>query len=353
LRQQFDGAAWRSLQRHILELEYERAEARDRADMLTSLHRAFGGIAVTRGPQAILERALRAAFDPLGFSRAIFFTIDKAAGTTGQITARLRLDGGDLVESAAEIIEFTGDRPGNALVAVASGERDHDVGASCDLSSPLVDCRGWYVLARLDRESRPTGLLYVDGHRHPAPREPETSLVRTLAAIAAVAIDNATLFAQMQRLADRDPLTNLLNRRAFSIRVAGELERCKRERRAAAYAIIDVDDFKSVNDAHGHTFGDVVLTRVAQTLARCSRPQDIVGRFAGDEFVVLFTGIDAALGYALVARLSSELRSADLRCSIGAALYPHGGTDADALFLAADRALYRTKAAGKNGFNFA
>ncbi len=353
MRQQFDAAAWRSLQRHILELEGERAEARDRADMLTSLYRAFGDIAVTRGPQDIIERALRAAFDPLGFSRAIFFAVGPPAGAAGPITARLRLDRGDIVESAPEVVEVMDGRLGNALAAVASGERDHDVGTDCDLSSPLVDCRGWYVLTRLDRESQPTGLLYVDGHRHRVPHEPETSLVRTLAAIAAVAIDNATLFAQMQRLADRDPLTNLLNRRAFSIRVTGELERCKRERRAAAYAIVDVDDFKSVNDAHGHTFGDVVLTRVAQTLARCSRPQDVVGRFAGDEFVVLFAGIDAALGYALVARLSSELRSADLRCSIGAALYPHGGLDADALFLAADRALYRTKAAGKNGFSFA
>jgi diguanylate cyclase (GGDEF)-like protein len=329
----------------MLELEYERAEARDRADMLASLHRAFADIAVTLGPHEILERTLRSAFDPLGFSRAIFFAIDRPA----RITARLRLDGGDAVETSDEAAD---DRPGNALTAVAWGERSHDVGTSSDLSSPLVDCRGWYAIARLDRGRRVSGLLYVDGHRHPAPREPETSLVRTLATIAAVAIDNATLFAQTQHLAERDPLTSLLNRRAFSARVATELERCGRERRAAAFAVVDVDDFKSVNDTRGHAFGDAVLTNVARTLARCSRPQDVVGRFAGDEFVVLFTGIDAALGYALVARLSAELRSADLRCSIGAALYPHDGADGDALFIAADRALYRTKAAGKNGFTF-
>ncbi len=337
----------------MLELEYERAEARDRADMLTYLHRAFADIAVTRGPRAILERTLRTAFDPLGFSRAIFFRLEAPA----RIEARLKLDGGDLIEIAEEPEhERPGDdRPGNSLLAVASGDLDHDMGTGRDLSSPLVDCRGWYAIARLASasEREATGLLYVDGHRHPEPHEPEMSLVRTLAAIAAVAMDNATLFAETQRLAERDPLTNLLNRRAFSARAAGELERCKREQRAAAFAVIDVDDFKSVNDTHGHAFGDAVLTRVARTLARCSRPQDVVGRFAGDEFVVLFTGIDAALGYALVARLSSELRSAELRCSIGAALYPHGGTDADALFLAADRALYRTKASGKNGFTFA
>jgi diguanylate cyclase (GGDEF)-like protein len=346
MRPSLDASAWRALQRHVLELEHERSEARERADLLTSLHRAFAGIVVTRGPQAILERTLRAAFDPLGFSRAIFFTVE----TPARITARQQLDGGDAIEI---IDEPASDRPGNALFAVASGDLEHDVGTSRDLSSPLVDCRGWYAIARLDAGRHAAGLLYVDGHRHPEPHEPETSLVRSLAAIAGVAIDNATLFAETQRLAERDPLTNLLNRRAFAARAAGELERCKRERRAAAFAVIDVDDFKSVNDAHGHAFGDAVLTRVARTLARCSRPQDVVGRFAGDEFVVLFTGIDAALGYALVARLSSELRSAELRCSIGAALYPHGGADADALFLAADRALYRTKAGGKNGFTFA
>jgi len=326
--------AWRSLQRHALALEHERAEARERAEMLAALHRSFADIAMTNGPREIVERTLRTALDPLGFSRATFAS---ATGRTG-LPASLTLDGGELDESMS---------PGDALTG-----RNHDVGTRNDLSAPLVDCRGWYVVTPLEHAGRAHGTLYVDGHPHPAPLEPETSLVRALAAIAAVAIDNSALFADLQALAERDPLTGLLNRRAFDARAVTEIERCKRERRCAAYVLVDVDDFKSVNDSRGHAFGDAVLTRVARTLSRCSRPQDVVGRFAGDEFVVLFTGIDAALAYALVARLSSELRASGLKCSIGAALYPHTETALEALFDAADRALYRTKAAGKNGFLF-
>jgi diguanylate cyclase (GGDEF)-like protein len=289
---------------------------------------------MTNGPREIVERTLRTALDPLGFSRAAFSPVRERAG----LPATLTLDGGELFEAIA---------PGDALAG-----RGFDVGTRCDLTAPLVDCRNWYVVTPLEHAGRAHGTLYVDGHRHETPLEPETSLVRALAAIAAVALDNSALFADLQALAERDPLTGLLNRRAFDARAAAEIERCKRERRCAAYVLVDVDDFKSVNDSRGHAFGDAVLTRVASTLTRCSRPQDVVGRFAGDEFVVFFTGLDAALAYALVARLSSELRANELKCSIGAALYPHTETALEALFEAADRALYRTKAAGKNGFIF-
>jgi diguanylate cyclase (GGDEF)-like protein len=326
-------SASRVLQRQLSELEREYSQARDRAQMLDELHRSFAAIASTCGPQEVVERTLRAAREPLGFSRGFFFGAAGPPDSPG-----LALRGGELIETAGP------DRP--------LADRDFDVGTCADLSAPLVDCRGWYVVARLAHAGRTHGSLYVDGHAYAAPREPQTSLVRALAAIAAVAIDNITLVTQLHELAERDPLTGLLNRRAFSSRSAAEIERCKREGRCAAFVLVDVDDFKSVNDSRGHAFGDTVLTRVARTLTRCSRPQDVVARFAGDEFVVFFTGVDAALAYALVARLSSQLRSCDLKCSIGAALYPHAGDGADALFLAADRALYRTKTAGKNGFAF-
>lgn len=341
-----DDGAWRSLQTQLIELERDRSEARERLEMLARLYAAFADIAVTNGPQEILDHTLRAAHDPLGFSRAIFFSIEPPIG----ITARRVLDGGDTVEGDGGPTDAA---PGNALLTAAYGESGYDVGFSSDLSAPLVDCRGWYVIARLEHAGRVVGLLYVDGHRNETPREPETSLVSTLAAVAAVAVDNSRLFAQTLLLAERDPLTGLFNRRAFSARASAEIERCQRERNAVAYAVVDIDDFKAINDSKGHAFGDMVLTRVARTLSRNSRPQDVVGRFAGDEFVLLFTDVDAAQAHTLVARLSSELKIDEVSCSIGAALYPKDGCNAQALFLAADGALYATKARGKNGFTFA
>ena len=117
--------------------------------------------------------------------------------------------------------------------------------------------------------------------------------------------------------------------------------------------MIDVDDFKSINDTYGHGHGDTVLQLVAATLQRGARTRDLIGRYAGDEFVLLLAHDEPQLARTLVTRISSDLRAAGLRCSIGAARYPHDAENAGELSAAADRALYATKAAGKNGYSFA
>jgi diguanylate cyclase (GGDEF)-like protein len=124
-------------------------------------------------------------------------------------------------------------------------------------------------------------------------------------------------------------------------------------RRNLTYAMIDVDDFKTINDTFGHGHGDSVLQSVAATLSRGARAGDLIGRYAGDEFVVLLAHEEPKQSTSLVARISSDLRAAGLQCSIGAARFPQDADDAGALLLAADRALYAAKAAGKNGYSFA
>ncbi len=123
--------------------------------------------------------------------------------------------------------------------------------------------------------------------------------------------------------------------------------------RGCTYVMIDVDNFKAINDTLGHLHGDAVLKRLADVLLGGARMQDVVGRYAGDEFVVLFVGVDRPLAEKLVERLSSTLRENDLSCSLGAAFFPDDATDAIGLINAADRALYETKRSGKNGFRFA
>jgi diguanylate cyclase (GGDEF)-like protein len=209
------------------------------------------------------------------------------------------------------------------------------------------------VLSALTNAEGTLGLLYLDGHRSRDPREWETGLVRALATLAAVCIDNSLLLERTEELATRDPLTGLLNRRAFSQKLAEALQAGSSEGRSLTYVLIDVDDFKRINDTRGHAHGDAVLQHLAQTLTRSSRAGDIVGRYAGDEFVVLLPNIDVEISRVLVGRLSTELRAQGLHCSLGAAIFPKDAIDAEGLLCAADRALYATKAAGKNGFSFA
>ncbi len=336
----------RSLGARLLELERERSEARDQARLLLALQDAFARIAVTRTPQQVVAAMLRAAYAPLGFSRGIFFRIDRAHG----IEALWQLDGSETIEPSREIVDL---RPGGAILRALRGEIAQCVGRAEDLSAPLVDTRGWYVLSALTNAEGTLGLLYLDGHRSRDPREWETGLVRALATLAAVCIDNSLLLERTEELATRDPLTGLLNRRAFSQKLAEALQAGSSEGRSLTYVLIDVDDFKRINDTRGHAHGDAVLQHLAQTLTRSSRAGDIVGRYAGDEFVVLLPNIDVEISRVLVGRLSTELRAQGLHCSLGAAIFPKDAIDAEGLLCAADRALYATKAAGKNGFSFA
>ncbi|GAC1442301.1 MAG: hypothetical protein NVS2B8_07830 [Vulcanimicrobiaceae bacterium] len=339
-------AELRSLTNRITELERERADARDEADLLRRLQSVFTTIAVSRSPDDVIAGMLRAAYEPLGYSRAIYFSVDRNRG----IEARYQVDRNDTVEPSTEEIDL---RPGSSVLSLLRGDAANSVGRAGDLSAPFVDVRGWYVLGALTNSDGTIGVLYVDGHRHGIIRERDVTLVHALATIASVAIDNSVLFARTQELAMRDPLTGLFNRRAFAERLLAEIEACRLYGKSLAYIMIDVDDFKKINDSLGHAHGDAVLRRLGDTLVRSSRTDDVVGRYAGDEFVVLLTNVDLEQARALVARLSAELRLANISCSVGAATFPRDADDAGGLLAAADRALYATKAAGKNGFAFA
>lgn len=336
----------RAMSARLQELERERSDARDQAHVLLALQEAFKQIAVTRAPDEVIAHMLQAAYQPLGFARAIFFAVDRESG----IAARWQLDGSDTVERSSEAPDL---QPGSAMLAALRNPTNGIVGYAGDLSAPFVDVRRWFALAPLTHAEGTNGLLYVDGHRNSEPREWEIGLARGLATIAAVSYENSLLFARTQELAERDPLTGLYNRRAFQQRLLSELEVSRTSGRAFMYVMIDVDNFKAVNDTFGHSEGDTVLRKLAAALVRGSRTHDIVGRYAGDEFVVLFSGVDRTLAETLVERLSVTLREHQLSCSLGAALFPQDGLDAVSLLAAADAALYETKRAGKNGFRFA
>ncbi len=156
---------------------------------------------------------------------------------------------------------------------------------------------------------------------------------------------------ELESLARTDPLTGLLNRRALSQRLA---ERFAHPGTVPfVVAMLDLDRFKPVNDDHGHAVGDALLCALSARLTSCLREGDLVARLGGDEFALIFDApreIDAVANriVALSAVLSRPYRLAghDIRvsASIGAAVFPYDGDTMDALFEAADAALYRAKA---------
>jgi len=164
----------------------------------------------------------------------------------------------------------------------------------------------------------------------------------------------------LQDRADRDALTRLLNKTAGRKQVEEYLSRFSGGA-SCAMLIIDLDNFKEVNDRYGHLFGDAVLRQAAREIEKLFRAQDIVSRIGGDEFLVLMRGVsDRNLVAGRCQRLlnifattfRSGKRNLPLGCSIGIALSPEDGTDYYALFNHADQALYRAKARGKNDYCF-
>jgi diguanylate cyclase (GGDEF)-like protein len=159
--------------------------------------------------------------------------------------------------------------------------------------------------------------------------------------------------AQLRLLATHDPLTNVRNARAFSDELAQELERSRRYRRPLALIYLDLDDFKHVNDAHGHATGDAVLRLVADAMRNAVRAADVVGRLGGDEFAVLMPETDGAVAHAAATRLASGIRTVfrgtpSVTASIGVVAATGGAAGTDALLRKADQAMYEAKRGGKD-----
>jgi diguanylate cyclase (GGDEF)-like protein len=158
---------------------------------------------------------------------------------------------------------------------------------------------------------------------------------------------------QLSRLATNDPLTGLVNARSFAARLTQELERNRRYPRPLALLYLDLDDFKVINDSHGHQTGDAVLRLVADAMRSSVRQADIVGRMGGDEFAVLMPETDSALADAAAKRLVAGLRSVfkgtpTVTASIGVVSCSAPDANTDELLRRADQAMYEAKRTGKD-----
>jgi diguanylate cyclase (GGDEF)-like protein len=147
---------------------------------------------------------------------------------------------------------------------------------------------------------------------------------------------------ELARASRTDHLTGSLNRRGFYARAEEELARAERGGSPLAFVLVDLDDFKRVNDAHGHAAGDELLRWVVQALQADLRPSDAVARLGGDEFAALLPGLDAAGAAEVADRMRADLRERT-SASFGVAAYPEMG-DVEELLARADAQLYADKA---------
>ena len=162
--------------------------------------------------------------------------------------------------------------------------------------------------------------------------------------------------AALSKLSVTDGLTRLNNHRYFQDQLTSELKRLSRHANGLSMLIIDIDNFKQLNDQHGHAAGDEILMQIARILGESVRQTDLLARYGGEEFVVVTAGTDLAGAAVLAQKICTDvaessfiiddtMRPRGVTVSIGVAQF---GGNRNKFFQAADNALYRAKEAGKN-----
>ncbi len=283
------------------------------------------------GELALRSGDLPAALDALGAADALF----AALGLAEQHALTLL--------HLSEALEAQG----QAAEALAAFKRYHAIDR--EHRSQAAEARLHVLEARLQLERSEAELAQA--------REREGTLAALNARLVEADHQRGALMAELERHSFEDALTLVANRRAFEQRLALELERARRHRSPLALVLIDVDHFKQINDGHSHGVGDAVLRQVAQLLRAPLRQPDLLARLGGDEFVLLLPDTELAGAIALSEKLCRSVAAhdwqtlaAELRVtlSLGAAPLSPEAPSAEALLQAADAALYRAKAAGRN-----
>jgi diguanylate cyclase (GGDEF)-like protein len=226
---------------------------------------------------------------------------------------------------------------------------------------------GTAIAFPLQCRSRTVGaLVALDPNPSSAPPRIGASLLMTLKALLeppAIALDNAVAVQRAEALSVTDDLTRLYNSRYLNQVLKRETKRAIRSNRPLSLLFLDLDGFKQVNDHHGHQAGSKCLVEAAAVIRGCARETDVVARFGGDEFSLILPDTGPEGASSVAKRIQDRLRasrflesdglSVRLTASIGVATLPKAAESAEELLRAADIAMYKVKAAGKDGIHVA
>ena len=323
----------RELAERLEELNQERARLQE------AMRRIGETFAANLDRQGLLEIVVKTAVDGVGAEAGRASVRQNARAPLEQVTHLGRVTELEEAIRAAEAKVLETGEPCEAnLDGVAALSHPLRLG-----DEPQGQVSGVVSVARSDR----------------AFTSPERELFDYLAEQVVVSIENVGLHETVERQAVTDELTGLFNRRRFQEAMATEVERSKRFGQAVGLVLLDLDDFKAVNDTYGHQQGDLVLREVARVLRERSREIDAPARYGGEELAVVLPGTDLEGAYNLAERVRAGIEELELpllegngalrvTASFGVATLPGSADDTRGLVAAADEALYRAKRAGKN-----
>lgn len=238
--------------------------------------------------------------------------------------------------TGVELLEWAAEHGVRAPVIILTGQRDREI----DLQAMRAGAADYLVKGRTDA----------------------TLLERTIR----YAHEHARRVDELRDLATRDELTGLYNRREMDRLLQGEVSRCRRYEHSLALVMVDIDDFKSINDTYGHITGDNVLRSIAKILGEQLRTTDRIARYGGDELALILPETSERGTLLMVERMRMAVAAHDFgivrpsvhstghlsrlspTISLGVACAGNGAYTAESLFAAADRALYQAKRGGRN-----
>jgi diguanylate cyclase (GGDEF)-like protein len=325
--------------RYIAELEQSRGDAR------RALVRLGDALGAADDREALVGVVLEAARAIAGADSSVFW-FDRGP----EIVARARHgEGTDADRRVA---------PGEGLVGAVARSGDPAVWPGGTAPPAPGEPRGAAALAVPVRaRGRLYGILSLHRERGAPFTTDQVDDVLLLVRQAGAAIDSSYMHEDARRMSLTDGLTGLWNRRQFELRATQELERGASFGESFAVVILDLDDFKLVNDTYGHPTGDAVLVETANRLVAHTRDVDLVARYGGEEFVLLLPQTDGTGAARVAEKVRKELAGApvetdaaslSITLSAGVACHPEDGATVQSVLAAADSALYRAKAAGKN-----
>jgi diguanylate cyclase (GGDEF)-like protein len=338
--------------RQVSELELRVSELEQRLARLSALHRVAQSISKSPTPSRVLVELAR----ELGAAVPRVYEVSVAAWDRRRNVIR-------------DIFEFKPQQ--NRRIAVPGHEFElaglpelHDllragrgtlvslrdgVGTS-DAQVAYMKRFGWYSLlqAPLASAGRTIGVIEIAAIDEARAWEPhEIEFCETLASQAAMTLQQAQLFERIRYMADHDPLTGLVNPRVFHRRAAAAERAARRNETPLGVLVMDIDDFKRVNDEQGHAHGDRVLRDTASIVRRHARASDSAGRLGGDELALLLPRTQPDDVRAIAERLVGALEREEILVSIGLAVLPGTADRGVSLVESADLALLRAKRHGK------
>lgn len=343
-----------------LELSRLREELERRVRAATQL-RAFTEILNSARPEDAYSTILRHSAELLKAERGSLLLFDERAGELSVKAA---------IGPRAEVTRETRVRLGEGVAGTVMREGRPAVVRDVSKASGLhpADAERSYktksfISYPIVVGGRKVGVLNVtDKAGGAAYDEIDLGLLDMIAPQMAMALDRVEWHSkatQFQLLSITDPLTGLVNRRYLEERLQEELERSKRHRFAMSFMMVDIDDFKAYNDAHGHQAGDLALEMTAQCLKTALRSADVAARYGGEEFSILLPQTGAAEARAIGERIRRRIERTQfphgksqphgaVTVSIGVSTFGPGLDSPSEIIYAADQALYTAKARGKN-----